>query len=69
MVGHFNNKEIPQTSMKVSRNSYELKNLLNEARYYKNSENPSCIDLILKNNLNSFQKSEDYDGYYHENII
>ena len=52
------NKEITQTSMNDFRDFYELKNLLEEATNYKNPENPSCIHLILTNNLNSFQNSE-----------
>ena len=40
--------------MKVFCDFYELKNLIKDA---KNPENPSCIDLILTNNTNSFQNS------------
>ena len=51
------NTEVPQTSMKVFCDSYEFKNLIKDATCYKNPENPSCIDLILTNNPNSFQNS------------
>ena len=56
-VGDFNT-EVTQTSMKVICGSYEFENLLKDATCYKNPENPSCIDLILTNNPNSFQNSE-----------
>ena len=56
MLGDFNT-EVTQTSMKVFCDSYEFKNLIKDATCYKNPENPSCIDLILTNNPNSFQNS------------
>ena len=40
--------------MKVFCDFYKFKNLIKDA---KNPENPSCIDLILTNNTNSFQNS------------
>ena len=43
--------------MKVFCDSYEFKNLIKDATFYKNPENPSYIDLILTNNPNSFQNS------------
>ena len=43
--------------MKVFCDSYEFENLIKDATCYKYPENPSCIDLILTNNLNSFQNS------------
>ena len=55
-VGGFNT-EVTQTSMKVFCDSYEFENLIKDATCYKNPENSSCIDLILTNNLNSFQNS------------
>ena len=55
-MGDFNT-EVTQTSMKVFCDSYEFKNLIKDATCYKNPENPSCIDLILTNNPNSFQNS------------
>ena len=51
------NTAVTQTSMKVFCDSYEFKNLLKDAKCYKNSENPLCINLILANNPNSFQNS------------
>ena len=55
-MGDFNT-EVAQTSMKVFCDPYEFKNLIKDATCYKNPENPSCIDLILTNNPNSFQNS------------
>ena len=37
--------------------SYGLKNLINEPTCYKNTNNPSSIDVILTNRPNSFQNS------------
>ena len=37
--------------------SHNLSSLIRESICYKNSENPSCIDLILTNSPNSFQNS------------
>ena len=37
--------------------TYDLKYLVKEPKYNKNSENPSCIDLILTNNHTCFQSS------------
>ena len=56
IMGDFNT-EVTQMSMMVSCHSYEFKNLIKDATCYKNLENPSCIDLILTNNPNSFQNS------------
>ena len=43
--------------MKVFCDSCEFKSLIEDATCYKNPKNPSCINLILTNNPNSFQKS------------
>ena len=37
--------------------SYNLSSLIRESTCYKNAENPSYIDLFLKNSTNSFQNS------------
>ena len=56
-MGDFNT-EVTQESMKAFFDSCEFtKNLIKDATCYKNPENPSCIDLILTNNPNSFQNS------------
>ena len=52
-----NNTEVTQTCMKVFCDSHEFKNLSKDATCYKNPENPSCIELILTNNPNSFENS------------
>ena len=54
IAGDFNT-EVTQTGIKVFCDSYEFKNLIKDATCYKNPEKPSCIDLILTNNPNSFQ--------------
>ena len=43
--------------MKNFCQSYGLKNLINEPTCYKNTNNPSSIDVILTNRPNSFQNS------------
>ena len=37
--------------------SYNLSSFIRESTCYKNPENPSCIDLLLTNSLNSFPNS------------
>ena len=39
--------------MKTSCESYALSRLIKEPTCYKNTQNPSCIDLILTNTANS----------------
>ena len=52
------NAQVTETSMVSSYETYELKSLINEPTCYKKSlNNPSCIDLFLTNNANSFQKT------------
>ena len=36
---------------------YNLKNIIREKTYFKNPNNPSCIDLIITKRLKSFQNS------------
>ena len=43
--------------MKEFRSLNEFKNLINEPTYYKNSEKPTCIDLMLTNQPTLFQRS------------
>ena len=57
IVRDLNNTEVTQTCMKVFCDSHEFKNLSKDATCYKNPENPSCIELILTNNPNSFENS------------
>ena len=49
-IGDFN-VNIFDSSMKSFRSLNVLKNLINEATCYKNSEKPTCIDLHLQINL------------------
>ena len=49
--------QVTETNMASFYETYELKSLINEPTCYKNSLNPSCIDLFLTNNTNSFQKT------------
>ena len=51
------NTEVTQTSMKVFCDSCEFKILIKDPTCYRDPESPSCIDLILTNNPNSFQNS------------
>ena len=37
--------------------SYRFKSLIKDPNCFKNPENPSCIDMILKNSSYSFQNS------------
>ena len=45
------------SDMAVFCDTYDLKCLIKEPKCYKNSENLSCIDLILTNNAKCFQSS------------
>ena len=37
--------------------TYNLKSLVKQKTYFKNPDNPSCIDIILTNSPRSFQDS------------
>ena len=64
------NTEVTQASMKVFFGSYEFtKNLIKDATCYKNPENPSCIDLLLTNNANSFQNSVVIETDFHRVMV
>ena len=56
LVGDYN-AQVDETNMVSSCEIYELRSLINEPTCYKNPLNPSCIDLFLANNVNSFQKT------------
>ena len=55
-LGDFN-VSASDSSLKEFCNLNELKNLINEPTCYKNSEKPTCIDLILTNQSTLFQHS------------
>ena len=56
LLGDFN---VEPEEAKVSEflNMYSLENLAFQRTYFKNPENPSCIDLILTNCSRSFQNN------------
>ena len=54
LFGDFNS-EMHEDAMNVFCAIYNLKNLVNEPTCFKNTENPSCIDLILTNKPSFFQ--------------
>ena len=56
VLGDFN-VCVEDSSMSEFCDMYNLKSLIREPTCYKNSENPSCIDLILTNRPCSFQNS------------
>ena len=51
------NVELENRSMEEFCKNYNLKSLIQVSTCYKNSNNPSCIDLILTNSQRSFQSS------------
>ena len=52
LVGNFNAEE-----GEMFIGSISFKNLIKQKTCFKNSENPSCIDLFLTNSANSFQNT------------
>ena len=56
LIGDFNVSP-EESHMETFCESYGLKNLIKVPTCYKNSQNPSCIDLILTNSPLSFQSS------------
>ena len=48
---------VDDRTMKSFCNSYCLKSLIRKPKCFENSENPSCIDLILTNKSRSFQNT------------
>jgi hypothetical protein len=57
LVGDFNSEMI-ENDMKEFCETYHLKNLIKEPTCFKNPHNPTSIDLILTNRINSFQHSD-----------
>ena len=56
MIGDLN-ISIEYNNIRHFCESYNLKSLIKVPTYYKNPENPSCIDLILTNKPRNFQNS------------
>ena len=61
LLGDFN---VEPEEAKVSEflNMYSLENLAFQRTYFKNPENPSCIDLILTNCSRSFQNTGAFEA-------
>ena len=55
-IGDFNS-EISERSIHDFCNIYNLESLSNTTTCFKNSENPSCIDLLLTNSKNNFDET------------
>lgn len=53
-MGDFN-VELSNSSVNSFCGSYSLKSLIKKPTYFKNPDNPTCIDLILINRQKSFQ--------------
>ena len=56
LIGDFNS-EIDEKAISEFCDLYTLKSLINEPTCFKNSNNPTCIDLILTNREKHFQNS------------
>ena len=55
-IGHFSS-EISERSMHDFCNVYNLESLSNTLTCFKNPENPSCVDFLLKNSKNNFDEA------------
>ena len=55
LIGKYNAK-VTETSMASFDEKYELKSFKNKITCYKKLSNPSCRDIFLTNNANSFKK-------------
>ena len=56
LMGDFN-AEFQNHCLKEFCDLYKLKTVIKEPTYFKNTENPTCIDLMLTNSYRSFHKS------------
>ena len=56
LIGDFNS-EISKRSVHDFCNVYNLQSLANTPICFKNLKNPSCIDLLLTNSKNNFDKT------------
>ena len=56
LIGDFNSK-ISERSIYDFCNAYNLESLSNTPTYFKNPENPSCIDRLLTNSKNNFDEA------------
>ena len=53
IIGDYN-VEANDSIISVFSHTYDLKNLIKEPTWYKDSDKPSCIDVILTNKRRSF---------------
>ena len=56
LLGDFN-VELKKKNISDFMSTYNLKSLVKQKTYFKNPDNPSCIDIILTNSPRSFQDS------------
>ena len=54
LIGDYN-AEVDETNMASFCEKYELRSLISEPTCYKKTLSPSCKNLFLTNNVNSFQ--------------
>ena len=59
LVGDFN-LCVENTHLEATLEDYDLSNLINKPTYYQ-SNNPTCIDLILTNKKNLFKLSDTFE--------
>ena len=59
LIGDFNAKE-SKPVLAQFLHDYNAVNIIHENTCYKNMNNPSCIDLIITNSLNSFQNTSTF---------
>ena len=48
------NVSVKENQMKFFCDTYGLRNLIKQRKCYKNSDNPTCVDLVLTNSPRSF---------------
>ena len=64
--------EISEPNLASFCTFYNFKSLINEPTFYKDLDNPSCIDLILTNSPNYFQNSSTFEtrlSLFHKLIL
>ena len=61
VVGDFN-AETSNTTISEFCATYSLKYLIKERSHFKSLENPTCIDLILKNRPKCFQNANVFEN-------
>ena len=57
LTGDFNSEE-GESCLDTFLCDYDAKNIVKHKTCFKNTENPSCIDLIITNSVNSFQNTK-----------